>query len=771
MVCQTIPPRVEYFHIKINQKEELTMKKLDINIDSRDIKVLILFIVAIMIGSLAKAQDANENKTLSPYFIVLSDNPQVDKLPLKNTFAEVNIAGVISDVTVHQVYKNEGQYALEAIYTFPASTNAAVYAMEMKIGTRVIKAKIEEKQKARNDYEQAKSEGKRTSLLEQDRPNVFQMNVANIMPGDEIEVTMKYTELLVPEGGVYKFVYPTVVGPRYSNESSNNSDNSFVNTPYTKEGTAPLYNFDIHVNINAGMPIQSVTSSSHKIAVNNPEVGNALVDLDKSEAKGGNRDFILNYQLAGDKIESGLMLYQHGDENFFLLTVQPTRKIVKEEIPPREYIFIVDVSGSMSGFPLNVSKSLVRNLIVNLRPTDKFNIIVFAGTSGTMAPESVPATLENFDKACKFIDTQHGGGGTELLPALQNALSLPKADEKFSRSFVIVTDGYVDIEKEAFDLIRKNCDKANLFAFGIGSSVNRFLIEGMAHAGLGEPFIVTNETEANTQAAKFRNYINYPLLTNIKKSFSNFDAYDVEPITVPDVFAERPVIIFGKYRGEAKGSITIKGQAGEKSYSRTFNVADMKPSDKNAAIRYLWARKKIQSLDDYNNISSNDETIQQVTNLGLKYNLLTAYTSFIAIEEDTKANDGDLETVKQPLPLPENISNSAVGFDMEVDAEAGTFEAYSEIVIGQVKIETVKGTILQEIEDHLMQQLTASILNSGETLTNIKVMVDGSGNVTGVSISGENVSEELKEEIIRIIQKWNFKKLNVSNAWSFDIKF
>jgi Ca-activated chloride channel family protein len=766
LVWPVFPLAVLYFHLKINQKEELPMKNF--TIESRDIQVLILFVLAIMICGLTVAQDKPENKTLSPYFIVLSDHPETDKLPLKSTSAEVNIAGVISDVTVHQVYKNEGKNALEAIYTFPASTNAAVYAMEMKIGSRIIKAKIEEKQKARTDYEQAKSEGKRTSLLEQERPNVFQMNVANIMPGDEIEVTMKYTELLIPEGGVYQFVYPTVVGPRYSGESTNTD--SFVSSPYTKQGIAPLYSFDIRVNINAGMPIQNVSSTSHKVAVSYPQAGSASVKLDALEVKAGNRDFILKYQLSGDKIESGLILYEHGDENFFLLTVQPPKKIVREEIPAREYIFIVDVSGSMNGFPLTVSKNLMRNLVVNLLPTDKFNIVVFAGNSGSMSPTSVPATLENVEKACKFIDTQNGGGGTNMLSALQNAFALPKTDPSLSRSFVMITDGYVDIEKEAFDLIKQNNDKANFFAFGIGSSVNRFLIEGMAHVGQGEPFVVTSENEANAEAGKFRKYINYPYLTNIKKSFAGFDAYDVEPVSVPDVFAERPVVIFGKYRGEAKGAITIKGLAGKKNYAKTFNVGDVKPSKDNAAIRYLWARKKIQVLDDYNNISSDEQSISEVTNLGLQYNLLTAYTSFIAIEEDTKANDGSLETVKQPLPLPEGVSNSAVGFDMEVESDE-TFEAFADIEIQQIKSESTKEKVLTEIEDHLIQNLTSSIITSCETISSIKVMVDASGKVSCVTIDGECISEELKEQIIQIVRKWDFQAMKISTSWSFEIKF
>jgi Ca-activated chloride channel family protein len=717
------------------------------------------------------AQENEVNKTLSPYFLVLSDNPDVDQLPLKNTWADVNIVGVIADVTVHQVYKNEGKNALEAIYTFPASTNAAVYAMEMKIGSRIIRAKIEEKQKAHADYEQAKSEGKRTSLLEQERPNVFQMNVANIMPGDEIEVTMKYTEMLIPESGIYKFVYPTVVGPRYTGESNSSSANNFTNTPYQKEGNAPFYNFNIRVNLSAGMPIQNVTSKSHKINVQYPQAGIASIALDKSETKGGNRDFILDYQLAGDKIESGLMLYEHGDENFFLLMVQPPKRIVKDEIPPREYIFIVDVSGSMQGFPLNVSKNLMRNLIVNLRPTDKFNIVVFAGTSGTMSPESVPATLENVEKACNFIDTQNGGGGTNLLSALQNALSLPKTDATLSRSFVIVTDGYVDIEKEAFDLIKNNNDNANLFAFGIGSSVNRYLIEGMAHMGLGEPFVVINETEANAEATKFKNYINNPVLTNIKKSFSGFDVYDVEPVSVPDVFAERPVIIYGKYKGEAKGNITIKGTAGKKNYTKTFRVNEVKPSENNAAIRYLWARKKIQMLDDYNNISSNEASIKEVTDLGLKYNLLTAYTSFIAIEEDVKANEGDVTTVKQPLPLPEGVSNSAVGFDMEMESDEASFEIYKEISIESKLTEDLKEKILKAIESNLYNLFIGYLIQSEATIDEIKVMVDVTGKVTNVDIKGDNISETLKRNLAENIGKWNFASYKVSRNWSFQIKF
>jgi Ca-activated chloride channel homolog len=692
------------------------------------------------------------DKTQSPYFYVLSDNPQADQLPLKITQTKVNIVGVIADVTVHQVYKNEGKNPLEAIYTFPASSNAAIYAMEMTIGSRKITAKIEEKQKARREYNQAKTEGKRTSLLEQQRPNVFQMNVANIMPDDEIEVTFRYTELLVPENGIYEFTYPTVVGPRYSGGSPSNSpEDKFLSTPYLHSGDAPFNHFDINVHLSAGMPIQDISCSTHEIITTFPRPGEANVKLNGSEKNAGNRDFILQYQLSGNKIESGLMLYEHNDENFFLLMVQPPKKVIREEIPPREYIFIVDVSGSMRGFPIEVTKKLLRNLIINLRPTDMFNVMVFAGTSGWMSDISVPANTSNVEKAVKFIDNQNGGGSTELLPAMRKALEFPRQDESVSRSFVIVTDGYISVEKEVFDLISNNNDKANVFAFGIGSSVNRYLIEGMAHVGMGEPLVVTSENEANEQAEKFRKYISNPALTQVKKEFSGFEAYDVEPLTIPDVLAERPVIIYGKYKGKPKGSITIKGYTGKNRYKNTFHVSETHPDDKNAAIRYLWARKKVQILDDYNNLGYNDSRVKEVTNIGLKYNLMTAYTSFLAIDEEI-VNDGNMKTVKQPLPFPQGVSNAAIGFEMEIDEENYSFFFHKGLdILTDIPVEQ-KEKLVPEIENNFITQINKCLSKYVGNIESITIEIDKTGKVNVIEIKTLKPDMKMEKEIKKSIK-------------------
>ncbi len=583
-------------------------------------------------------------------------------MPLLSTEAKVDIAGVIANVRVTQVYKNEGKKPIEAIYIFPASTRAAVYGMKMTIGKRTIVANIEKRAEARAQYEKAKQQGKSASLLEQQRPNVFQMNVANILPGDKIEVELKYTELLVPTDGIYEFAYPTVVGPRYSNqsESSAPASDQWVKNPYLHEGQAPPYTFDIQVDISAGLPIQRVTCTSHKVNVSYDGPDYAKIRLDASEKSGGNRDYILKYRLAGGKIESGLLLFEGKKENFFLLMMQPPERVTLKDIPAREYIFIVDVSGSMNGFPLDISKALLKDLIGNLRSKDTFNVLLFASASTVMSEKSLPATEENINKAINVIDRQRGGGGTQLLPALKRSLDLPRS-KGTSRTVIIVTDGYVSVEKQAFDLIRNNLGQANMFAFGIGSSVNRMLIEGMARVGMGEPFIITKPDHAKAKAKKFRELVKSPVLTGIDLDFGNFDAYDIEPPSVPDVLAQRPVIVFGKWRGKPRGTIKLSGITGDRKYKHSLDVTDSKPMQTNSALRYLWARHRIALLDDYNNLSHDDERVKEVTNLGLTYNLLTAYTSFVAIDSEVRLENGQATTVKQPLPLPQGVSNYAVG--------------------------------------------------------------------------------------------------------------
>jgi Ca-activated chloride channel homolog len=623
--------------------------------------VLVLGLIFATIRADARETEGGD-RNLSPFFLLKSDDPRADRLPLKATSVIANIAGVVADVLVSQEYKNEGTRPIEAIYIFPASTRAAVHGMKMVIGERTITARIEKREEARRQYEEAREQGKSASLLEQHRPNVFQMNVANVLPGDEIRVELRYTELLVPTKGIYEFLYPTVVGPRYVSPSgdSEKPGAGWTRNPYLHEGEPPTYVFDMKVNVSAGLPIQEVSCSSHKVQVNYQGESLSRVALDPAEKFGGNRDFVLKYRLAGGAIQSGLLLFEGEEENFFLLMAQPPERFTEREIPPREYLFIVDISGSMYGFPLEVSKKLLRDLIGGLRPEDRFNVLLFAGDSSVLAERSLPANGENIRKAIDLIDRQRGGGGTELLPALKRALAM-STEEGFSRTLILATDGYVSIEEEAFDLIRTQLGKANVFTFGIGSSVNRHLIEGLARAGMGEPFVVTQPQEALSAASQFRELIQSPLLTGIKTDFQGFEVYDVEPPETPDLLADRPMILFGKWRGEPGGTITIQGRTGRGPFKEAIQVAEAKPAVSNQALRYLWARHRISVLADYNALRPRDERIQEVTRLGLAYNLLTAYTSFVAVDTLVRMEHGRPVLVHQPLPLPQGVSDYAVG--------------------------------------------------------------------------------------------------------------
>jgi len=612
----------------------------------------------------AAAQDtrAPADKTLSPFFFVDEGDPAIDRLPLKDTRVDVSISGVIADVTVRQVYENRGQRPLHARYIFPASTRAAVYGMTMTIGDVRVVARIKEREQAKSEFESAKREGKSASLLEQSRPNVFTMNVANVLPGDTISVELKYTELLVPTEGAYEFVYPTVVGPRYSEkrESQASPGDEFVKAPYTHEGEAPRSDFHLTGVVSTGIPIQEIASPSHQLVFRSSGQGRTELALADYERFSGNRDFVLRYRLAGQQISSGLLLYQGRDENFFLLMAEPPQVVATDEVPAREYIFVVDVSGSMHGFPLDTGKKLMGDLVNVLRPSDAFNIVLFADGSETFSRVSVPATRANLTRAQQFIGRKEGGGGTQLLAALEQAVAIPR-QPAVSRSIVLLTDGYIDAEADVFDYVRNQLDDANFFAFGIGSSVNRHLIEGVAHAGLGEPFIVTEPGEATDAATRLRRYIDTPVLTGIDVTFSGFDAYDVEPRKIPDLFASRPIVLFGKWRGPTGGSIEISGKTGREVYRASILVAPERSDVRHSALRHLWARTRVANLSDFGPGAPSDEKAAEITSLGLTYGLLTRYTSFIAVQEKIRRVTGDADEVDQPLPLPAGVSDSAVG--------------------------------------------------------------------------------------------------------------
>lgn len=629
-----------------------------------------LLVLALLLGNSrtvwameGEERKEDEDVTLAPYFYIDGVDPTVDHLPLKSTEVKTTINGMIADTYVTQIYANEGKHAINASYVFPASTRVSVHGMTMQVGDQILRAQIKEKEEAKAEFEEAKSEGKSASLLEEKRANVFTMDVANIMPGDVISIELHYTEMIESTEGVYSFVFPTVVGPRYARPMETDSggdDDDWVSIPYLVDDSMPEGSYDISVKLSGGVPLKGITSPSHEISVKQDDDTEAQVTLSNPRDYAGNRDFILEYELAGEELGSGLMLYEGEEENFFLLTVQPPKRYEPEDIPDREYIFVLDVSGSMDGYPLDTAKVLIRDLVRNLQETDRFNVVLFSDRVSRLAMKSVEATRENIVRAIRMIDQQEGGGGTEMEAALKLANAIPR-NEGTARSVIVISDGFISSEEDVFGEIRDHLDTTSFFGFGIGTAVNRYLMEGIAKVGMGESFIVTDDEEAQETAERFRTYVQAPLLTDIQVDFQGFDAYDIEPEQMSTLFAQKPVVLFGKWRGEATGNIRISGKTGNEIYRETIEVKDTEAKEEHEALQYLWARKRVERLTDYGINQEKEEAKAEVTALGLRYHMATPYTSFVAVLDTVRNPEGDSRDVNQPSALPKGVSELSIG--------------------------------------------------------------------------------------------------------------
>lgn len=602
-----------------------------------------------------------QNHSASPYFYVQGSDDGVEHFPLKSTEAKVLLNGLIATVKLTQTYSNNGIEPINASYIFPGSTQAAVNGMTMTIGDRKVVAKIKEKQAAKAIYQKAKKQGKSASLLSQQRPNVFSMDIANIMPGDDIVVELSYTEVLQAEDGEYEFVIPGVVGPRYNGESQlSNESTTWVANPYlaadSKVKDPVLYTVDIQMQ--SPIAIKELRSSTHKPSIDWLDKKQANIFITGDANKVGNRDFILNYYLQDNKFASGLSHYQWQGENYFMLVAEPPKRVKAEDITAREYLFVVDVSGSMNGFPLDVTAKVMEDLLSGLKPSDRFNILFFAGSSHQLSPTPLVANQSNIESGIHMMRNMRGGGGTNLISAMQAALAMNRV-EGMSRNIVVITDGYISAEDAVFRLINENLNQSNVFAFGVGSSVNRHLIEGIAKAGQAESFVVTNQQEAKKHTQRFIEYISQPVLTGLTLSSPNAEIFDMQPKNIPDMLAERPILVMGKYNPNSNKPTQFKLKGynleGEKHWQFTVNKNSMDKS-----LPQLWARKRLEKLYIFPQ-SSSDEVREEITELGLRYNLLTKYTSFIAVDEVIRNTTGQAKNIKQPLPLPKGVSNLAVG--------------------------------------------------------------------------------------------------------------
>lgn len=623
-----------------------------------------LFLLGILLFALeASAQEI----TQGALYAADKKGKQLGACPLKNTSVKTDISGFLARVRVRQEFENPFTGPIEAVYTFPLSQNGAVDDMTMTIGTRVVRGKIMKREEARAVYEAAKSEGKTASLLDQERPNIFTQAVANIMPGDKVVIEISYVETLKYEDGAYEFVFPMTVGPRYNPASV--KDASKISPPVVTD--RPGHDISIEVNLNAGVPVEEIRSPSHRIEQINITPSNARITL-KDEKTIPNKDFVLRYDVTGKRIEDAVLVHRDGRGGFFTLVLQPPDKFASEDVTPKEIVFVLDTSGSMSGFPIEKAKEAMKMSLDGLYPNDTFNLITFAGDTAVLFDKPVPATQANLEKAQAFLESRQGAGGTEMMKAIKAALE-PSDSQEHLRIVCFMTDGYVGNEEEIIAEVQKH-PKARVFSFGIGGSVNRYLLDKMAEAGRGEVEYVSLQDDGSKAASKFYERVRTPLLTDLSIDWNGLPITDTYRNKLSDLFSAKPVIVNGRFTKPASGTIRLKGKVNGQEYVREIAVNLPENETANDVLATLWARKRIDQLSMDRGKANSTEAARfskEITQLGLEYRLLTENTSFVAVEEKIVNRNGKPLTVELPVALPEGV-DPKMGISETVDVTASS---------------------------------------------------------------------------------------------------
>jgi Ca-activated chloride channel family protein len=422
----------------------------------------------------------------------------------------------------------------------------------------------------------------------------------------------------------------------------------------------------MEVTLAAGVPVGDVESPSHKIFADRTGADSYRVQLADQNVL-PDKDFILKYKVAGVGINDAVLAHSDKSGGYFTLILQPPEKPAEEALVPRQLIFVLDTSGSMWGFPIEMAKKTIMRALDNLRKDETFNLITFSGDTRILFPEPVPATTENVAKAKQVLAGAYGSGGTEMMKAIRTALGDDAGAGKPVeadpvRVVCFMTDGYVGNDAEIIAEIKKHSD-ARVFSFGIGTAVNRFLLAKMAEEGHGDVEFVTAPGEAQAAADRFYERVHSPVLTNISIDWNGLPVTEVYPREVRDLFSAKPIIITGRFTGAPTGKITIKGYQGTGDFSRSIPVDFSSAGVGNAALEKIWARHKVEDLmsQDWNGIQQgNSKYKAEIIQVGLTHSLATQYTSFVAVEEKTVVQDGKPVQIEVPVELPQGVSPLAV---------------------------------------------------------------------------------------------------------------
>ncbi len=585
-------------------------------------------------------------------------------IPLEHTDVSAQVSGYVASVDVVQKFKNPYSSKIEAVYVFPLPQNAAVNEFLMKVGDRTIRGIIREREQAKRIYQQAKRQGYVASLLTQERPNIFTQKVANIEPGKAIDITIKYFNTLAYNEGWYEFVFPMVVNPRFNppgttdgigavarnrQGSSGQSTEIAYLRPHERNG----HDISLRLQLDAGVKIEDLRSHSHAVEVKRHGENKADIKLAANDRL-PNKDFVLRYKVAGKQIKSNFITHEDENGGFFSLMIYPPADLKNVERQPVEMVFVLDCSGSMRGKPLAKAKQAMARSIRKLRPTDSFQVIRFSVTASQLGPKPLAATPENIEKGLRYLESLQSTGGTMMIEGIKASLDFPKDEEKL-RIVSFMTDGHIGNERQIFTEIHKRLNGARIFSFGIGSSVNRYLLEGMARLGKGAVAYVGLDEGAGSAVDLFYERVRHPALTDIAIDWKTSEIENVYPKHIPDLFVGRPVLLTGRYKkGQAPKNITVSGIVGGQRKELNVAVAGDSKSE-HRGIASIWARTRIKDLNDQISREGDKGASKEILTTALNFNLMSKFTAFVAVDSSRKTEGEYGTTVNVPVPVPDGV--------------------------------------------------------------------------------------------------------------------
>ena len=585
-------------------------------------------------------------------------------MPLKHTDVKASVNGYIGSVEVIQQFHNPYSSKIEAVYVFPLPHNAAVNEFILTIGERRIRGIIRERQEAERIYQEAKRQGYVASLLTEERANIFTQSVANIEPGKEIDVDIKYLHTLDYVDGWYEFVFPMVVGPRFNPPGMTNGIGAVARgasgvsgqqteVHYLKPDERTSHDISISLQIDAGVKIEEFECKTHQITHESSSPEKLVVGLSPTDRL-PNRDFVFRYRVAGDRIKSSFLTSRDERGSYFTLMLYPPKELEGLRRQPVELVFVLDCSGSMSGAPIEHAKAAAERGLRLLRPGDSFQLINFSVTASQLGPAPLAATPENVRRGLDYLHALRGEGGTMMIEGVKAALDFPHDPQRL-RFVCFLTDGYIGNEAEILGEVHKRLGPARIFSFGIGTAVNRFLLDQMAKVGRGAVAYLGPHDDAAGIMEDFFDRISHPALTDLKIDWGGLQASEVFPRQLPDLFVGRPVILTGRFAGVQDATIRVTGNAAGETVALQAPVTVSDKAATHPGLPSVWARSKIADLAEQAVWEPNRELPDQIKQVALDYGLMSAFTAFVAVDSTRRTEGNEGTTVPVAVPVPEGV--------------------------------------------------------------------------------------------------------------------